>query len=145
MINLNQIRQYFWYIFGVMGVVFFWTGIWDGVGNVSYLVNPLVSLGLGLFLFAISGFIFRGDNPFMEKENKVNSVLHHVHTHPRKGEFNVKYLDKISNKHITLEAKNLKRIENGFLVFLDKGQKEIFVPVHRVREIIHQGKSFWRY
>jgi len=116
--------------------------------NISFSVdsvNPLVSLGLGLFLFAISGFIFRGDNPFMEKENKVNSVLHHVHTHPRKGEFNVKYLDKISNKHITLEAKNLKRIENGFLVFLDKGQKEIFVPVHRVREIIHQGKSFWRY
>jgi uncharacterized protein (UPF0248 family) len=127
-----------------MGVVFFWTGVWDGIGNLGPLKNPLVSLLVGLAMLTLSGFIFKDSKLFGAGEKSVETILHQVHQHPHKEEFNIKYMDKIKGTHILFGAGKLKNIEKEFLVFLDEGGKEIFIPFHRVMEIFHKGKSHWK-
>ncbi|MBU0470360.1 MAG: DUF504 domain-containing protein [Nanoarchaeota archaeon] len=144
MFNFEKIKKYFWYLFGVMGVVFFWAGVWDGIGTLSYLQNPLISLIVGLVMLSLSGLIFKGTSPFWEKGDPVGAVLHKVHTHPKKHEFHIKYYDKIKKKLILLEAKKIKNIEKDTLVFLEKGKKEVFIPFHRVEEILHKNKTHWK-
>ncbi len=143
MINLEKVKKYFWYVFGLIGVVFFWAGVWDGLGNLSYLQNPLISLAVGIIMLTISGFIFKESNPFWGKEKAVMTILQKVHAHPRKHEFHIKYHDELKKKEIIYRADKLKAIEKDFLVFLEKG-KEVFVPTHRVKEVLHKGKTHWK-
>ncbi len=143
MITFSQFRQYFWYIFGIMGVVFFWVGIWDGLGSLPYLQHPLISLAIGIVMLTASGFIFRGVSPLWGKGNKAEAVLHRVHSHPLRHEFHIKYYDKLNKKHLLLQAEHIKKIEKGFLILLEKG-KERFVPTHRVTEILRKGKTHWK-
>ena len=140
MISLEEIKKYFWYLFGVMGIVFFWSGTWDGLGNLWLLQNPIISFIVGIILLGLSGVIFKEANPLWEIENPVKTQAKKVHHHPQKHEFHFKYEDHVKNKELLLHAQNLQRIEKEFLVFLDKG-KEIFVPLHRVTEILHKGKT----
>jgi len=143
MISGEDIKKYFWYLFGIMGVVFFWSGTWDGLGNLGPLVNPLVSLVVGVVLLSLSGIIFKDANPLWEMEKPAKAEAKKVHRHPKKHEFHFKYEDKLKNKELLLHAQNLQRIEKEFLVFLDQG-KEFFVPLHRVTEILHKGKTHWK-
>ena len=53
MAMMEKIKQYFWFMFGIIGVVLFWAGVWEGIGGLPYLENPLISLIAGLGLFAI--------------------------------------------------------------------------------------------
>ena len=144
MISATQLKSYCWYVFGIMGIVFFWTGVWDGIGNLGPLQNPLVSLLIGLAMLTLSGFIFKSSELFGTGEKSVETILKQVHQHPRKEEFHIKYSDKIKRTHLLMEASKLKGIEKEFLVFLDKEDKEIFIPFHRVMEVLHKGKSHWK-
>lgn len=144
MITAEQLKRYWWYFFGIMGVIFFWTGVWDGIGGLPYLKNPLISLILGLAMLGLSGYIFKGADPVTEVEKAVEHDLHLVHEHPQKHEFHIKYHDKIQQKNILLRVDRIKDIERGFLIVLDKGEKEFFIPIHRVQEILHKGKTYKR-
>ncbi|MDO8656622.1 MAG: hypothetical protein Q7K45_05265 [Nanoarchaeota archaeon] len=137
----EDIQRYFWYFFGVLGVVFFWTGVWDGVGNLGYLENPLVSLFIGTAMLLIGGIIRKTDN-VNQQELIAHNVLREVHHHPLKHEFHVKYFDKMRKKEVLIGGEQLHRLEKGFMVLLEKGGKELFVPIHRVTEVLHQGKSY---
>ncbi len=139
----EDIKKYFWYLFGILGVVFFWAGTWDGFGNVGLLENPLISLLVGVVLLSLSGIIFKDANPLWEVEKPVKSEAKKVHRHRQKKEFHFKYQDHVKKKELLLHAGKLKRIEKDFLVFLDQG-KEVFVPLHRVTEILHNGKTHWK-
>ena len=139
----EDLKQYFWYIFGVMGVVFFWSGTWDGLGNLGPLENSIVSFMVGAILLSLSGLIFKDANPLWEPEKAVKTEAKKVHRHPLKREFHFKYQDHEKNKELLIHAGKLKRIEKEFLVFLDQG-KEVFVPLHRVTEILHKGKTHWK-
>ncbi len=143
MLSTDDFKKYFWYIFGLIGVVFFWVGVYDGPGYLPYVENPLVSIILGIALLSLSGVIFKGANPLWEAEKPIKSVAKKIHHHPQKHEFHFKYKSPLSNKEFTLEGKQLKSIEKEFLVFLDRG-KEFFVPLHRVTEVLHQGKTHWK-
>src|SRR3989344_7661951 len=136
MISWEVIKKYFWYVFGVIGVVYFWAGVWDGVGNIGPLQNPLISFAVGITLLSLSGIIFKEANPLWELEAPVKSEAKKVHRHPQKHEFHFKYKDHIKNKELLFHAQKLRRVEKEFLVFLDKG-KEVFIPLHRVTEILH--------
>lgn len=143
MFSGEDIKKYFWYLFGIMGIVFFWTGTWDGLGNLGPLANPLVSLLVGVVLLSLSGVIFKDANPLWEIEKPVKAEAKKVHRHPQKHEFHFKYEDRLKNKELLVHAQKLQRIEKEFLVFLDQG-KEVFVPLHRVTEILHNGKTHWK-
>jgi len=141
--DLEDAKRYFWYIFGILGTLFFWAGMWDGLGSIGFLKNPFISMAIGLTLLSLSGVIFKDANPLWEVEKPVKAEAKKVHHHPLKHEFHFKYEDRIKNKELLLHAGKLKRIEKEFLVFVDKG-KEIFVPLHRVTEIMHKGKTHWK-
>lgn len=131
-------KKYCWYFVGIMGIVFFWTGIWDGIGKLPYLTNPLISLLIGLTMLTLSQLVF-----FKEKDplKATQAVLHKVHQHPHKHEFHIAYHDKIKQKNVIIRADRVKEIEKDFLILFEKG-KEIFVPIHRVIEIVHKGKRY---
>ena len=141
MISREDMQRYFWYFFGVLGVVLFWAGVWDGIGNLSFLKNPFFSLILGLSLLCLGGIIRKTDN-IDQQELLAHKVLREIHHHPQKHEFHVKYLDKFRKEEVIIAAQQLQRIEKGFLVLLEKGGKELFIPIHRVTEVLHRGKIF---
>jgi len=144
MVTSEEIKKYFWYIFGMIGVVFFWAGTWDGLGYIHPIIsNPWLSLVLGITMLSLSGVIFKDANPLWEVEKPVKSEARKVHRHPQKDEFHFKYEDRIKNKELLFHAEKLKRVEKEFLVFLDKG-KEVFVPLHRVTEILRKRKTHWK-
>ena len=143
MVDLEDAKRYFWYIFGILGTLFFWAGMWDGLGSLGFLKNPFISMAIGLTLLSLSGVIFKDANPLWEVEKPVKAEAKKVHHHPLKHEFHFKYEDHLKKKELTIHAGKLKRVEKEFLVFLDKG-KEVFVPLHRVTEILHKGKTHWK-
>jgi len=143
-IDRLKVKKYFWSLFGVIGVVCFWAGIWDGIGTLPYLENPLISLAFGLIILISSGLIFKElGGEMSEMERSVYKAVSNVYNHKRKHEFHLLYYDKIKKKHITFRGDQLKNIEKSFLV-LHHPKKEIFVPIDRVKEIKHHGKSHWK-
>ena len=143
MVELYKLKHYFWSLFGVLGIVLFWAGIWDGIGTLPYLENPWISLLFGLTILLSSSVIFSEFDPFKSSRH-VNSVMHKIHRHPRKHEFLIKYFDKFKNKHLEISAKHLKDIEKNSFLILTKAGEEIFIPVHRIKEVLHQGKKYWK-
>lgn len=137
MVHWEQVQKYAWYFLGVVGVVFFWVGVWDGIGNLGPLKNPWISLALGLVMLILSKVLFRETDPAEEAQQSARNSLQEVHTHPQRHEFHVKCLDKIKQKYVFHPVQNLHKIEKGFLIFLQEG-REVFVPIHRVAEIYHQ-------
>lgn len=120
----------------------FWAGVWDGLGTLPYLGNPLISLGVGLFILIVSGLIFKELNPFGKGGKKMIIAVHKVHNHPKKHQFHLKYFDKIKKKHLLISARKLKNIEKDSYLILKEAGKELFIPVHRVKEILHHGKTW---
>src|SRR3989344_3979084 len=143
MITGNELKQYFWRLFGILGVVLFWAGLWDGVGSLPYLSNPLFSLVVCIVLFTLSGVIFKETSPLWSPLTGVNKVLKEVHNHPAKHEFQVKYEDQLKKKDFLVGAQWLKKIEKDFLAFHDQQRKEVFIPINRIKEVLSQGKSHW--
>ena len=144
MLHLENVKTYFWFFFYVIGGIFFWIGVWDGIGNLGYLVNPVISLLVGSGMLVIAKFLFKGTGSFFGIKGEIHPVFYKVHHHEQKHKFHFKYHDKKQDKKILVPAATLKRIEENFLVFVDKTKKEVFVPVHRVKEILYEGKSHWK-
>lgn len=143
MVSFNKLKKYFWSLFGVLGIVFFWAGIWDGVGGLPYISIPWVSLLVGLAIILFSGLIFKQIDPFGGEEiTKISDALHQVHQHPLKQEFTIHYYDKIKKKNIQVSAEKLDRIEKETFLVLKQADKELFIPFSRVKEIWHQGKPW---
>ncbi|MBU1112137.1 MAG: DUF504 domain-containing protein, partial [Nanoarchaeota archaeon] len=142
-LSLYKLKRYFWSLFGVIGVVALWAGVWDGVGYLPYLSNPLISLIVGLAILIFSGLIFKEFDPFADSDNAAALVLNKLKGHRRKNEFEMKYHDRMKNKHISINASKMKGLEKSFVVF-QSPHKEIFIPLHRVKEITHKGKTHWK-
>lgn len=147
MINLSKetLRHYLFAAIGVVGIVLFWAGLWDGIGTLGPLHNPLVSLAAGIIILASSGLLLKEFDPLKEEERKIHAEMLKIHHHPQKHEFYIKFHDRIKGKDVLHQAKHLKDIEKGFLIFVEKEGKELFVPIHRVKEILHKGKSYWKH
>jgi len=143
MISKEDIKKYLIYLFGIMGVVFFWAGVWDGLGNLSYLSNPLISFIVGIILMTTGGVIFRGSTSFWSRGDKREGLLKKIRHHPKKHEFEVKYHDRSLGKELSFLGKHLDDVEKGFVVLL-RNSEEIFVPLERITEIKHQGKTKWK-
>ncbi|MEK6845854.1 MAG: RNA repair domain-containing protein [Nanoarchaeota archaeon] len=143
-IPTEKLKQYFWSIFGAIGIIAFWAGVWEGIGGLPYLENAGVSLVVGLVLLTFSGLFYKQFDPLGEVEKSVHKTLHFVHRHPQKEEFHIKYHDRMRKKEIILNLGELRNIEKGFLVLVEKGKKESFIPIHRVTHISHREKTLWK-
>lgn len=140
----EPVRRYFWSIFSAVGIICFWAGVWEGIGELPILHSPWASLIVGFAILFASGTVFKEFDPIKEAEESVSKIVHQVTNHPQKQEFHIRYHDKVSRKNLTFRADTIKKVEKDFLVILDKAGKEIFVPVHRITEVLHKGKSYWK-
>lgn len=122
------------------GVVFFWAGVWDGIGYLPYLESPWLSIVIGGAMLTLSQFIFKDPDPSQKMLRKTHAELHKVSKHPQKHQFHIKYYDKSKKKHFIIKGHQIQDIEKGFILMYHKG-KEFFIPLHRIKEIFHQGKT----
>lgn len=131
-------------MFVVTGVILFWKGIWEGPGYLPVLNNPWVDLFIGAVILTVSGMIFSSEyDPLGGLEKGALKMINSVHNHPQKHEFSIKYFDNKKNAVIELQAKGIKQIEKNMIIFHDK-EKEIFIPVHRLRSVHRGGKTIWK-
>lgn len=136
-------KHFLWALFNATGIIIFWKGIWESIGTIPILGDPWVDLFIGLTMITLSGIIFQQFDPFGGLERGVNSILHHVHTHPKKHEFTIHYYDRFKDKEVWVNADKIRRIEKNMLSLHEHG-KEIFIPIHRVRAIMRNKKEIWR-
>lgn len=144
MITKTELKQYFWYLLGIMGVVFFWTGIWDGIGNLGWLKHPLASFFLGVGLLTLSPLFFKEKGSFWKEGKSAPQILSDIQNHPEKHLFHISYHDQLKKSKVLFPAKQLRTIEKEFMVFVDQEKREVFIPLHRLREVLYKGKSHWK-
>ncbi|MFH1668569.1 MAG: RNA repair domain-containing protein [Candidatus Woesearchaeota archaeon] len=136
-------KHFLWSLFGAVGVILFWKGIWEGVGSLPLVENGWVSLFVGLAILTFSGMIFREFDPLGGLEKGALKILHSVHNHPQKHEFTIHYYDKVKKKNVEVKANYLKHIEKNNLSIHTK-DKEIFIPIHRVSAISRNDVVVWK-
>ena len=146
MILREQDKHFLSSLYAAIAVVFTWKGAWDGIYLIPYISEPYVFLFLGFAMLTLSGLIFREFDPLGGLQNAVNKTLHKIQTHAEKKHFVIKYHDKEQKKEIAVPAERIVKIEKDSLVVVQRGKKEeIFIPMHRVTEVLFKGKRYWRF
>jgi len=154
----EQDKHFLSSLYIAIAIIFTWKGIWDGLYEVPFLgdlscpasiqletCTPLVFLFLGFAMLTISGAIFKEFDPLGGIQKAVDKTLHSIQAHQDKKNFEFKYYDKAQKKYVTIPAAWVKKIEKGALVVVPPKQKqELFIPVHRVSEVLYKGKRYWR-
>ncbi|MDO8656621.1 MAG: hypothetical protein Q7K45_05260 [Nanoarchaeota archaeon] len=153
MVLREQDKHFLWSLYAVVSIIFVWKGLWEGVYALPYICeyrnsaicDPFVFLFIGFTMLTLSGAIFKEFDPLGGVEAAVNKIIHFVQNHPRKAEFDITYHDKNQKKDITVNAEFLKGMEKGVIVIEDQVKKqEFFIPIHRIKEILQNGKVYWR-
>ncbi len=158
MVLREQDKHFLSSLYIAIAIIFTWKGIWDGLYEVPFLGNlncptllqletctPLVFLFLGFAMLTISGLIFKEFDPLGGIQKAVSKTMHSIQMHHQKEHFQFKYHDKNLKKDVIVPAKWVRKIEKGALVIVPPRKKqEIFIPIHRVTEILYNGKRYWR-
>ena len=58
-------------------------------------------------------------------------------------EYFIFYIDRVANKLAVIKYSDILKIDGSFMV-LDKYPEEVYIPLHRIREIRRDGKLVWR-
>ncbi len=154
----EQDKHFLSSLYIAVAVIFTWKGIWDGLYEIPFLgsldcpaiinlesCTPLVFLFIGFAMLTFSGLIFKEFDPLGGIQKTVSKILHDIQVHPEKKHFRIRYYDKTQKKTITIPAEWIKKIEKNALTVVPPGKKqEIFVPLHRVTEVLYNGKRYWR-
>jgi len=143
MVLREQDKHFLWSIYIAIGVILIWRGIWEGVYEIPH-VNAWTLLFLGLTMLTLSGIIFKEFDPLGGIEKSTHKIIHYVHNHPQSQQFQIKYYDKSLKKEFTFSAKEIKHLEKDAIIIKDNKNQEQFIPFHRITEITHQNKPYWR-
>ena len=142
----EQDKHFLWSLYVAIAVILAWKGIWESLREITYIGDPWSLLFLGFAMLTFSGVIFKEFDPLGSLDTAANKMIHFVHHHPHKNEFEIKYQDRLKKKDVLIKAERLKAVEKQTLIMVhDNGRQELFVPVHMVTEILHQGKPYWRF
>lgn len=144
MVLREQDKHFLSSLYIAIAVIFTWKGLWEGIESIPYIGTPLVVLFIGFAMLTISGAIFNEFDPLGGVQKAVNRTLHSVQVHHDNKDFHFKYYDKSQKKNILIPANWVKKIEKGTLIVVQphKGQ-EIFIPTHRITEVLYKGKRYW--
>lgn len=141
----EQDKHFLLSLFVALGIVFAWKGIWEGIYYLPYINTPWVFLFIGLTMLTLSGVIFNEFDPLGNLNKSANKIIHFVYNRPNRSEYDIKYHDKIQKKHITFNAGQMNYIDKNLLVIKSKDKKEeVFIPIHRITEVLHNKQSYWR-
>ncbi len=139
----EQDKHFLWALYMAVAVIFTWKGVWSGIYEIPVYGDPFIFLFFGFAILTLSGMVFREFDPLGGVEKGVNKVIQFVKAHPQKQEFSIVYRDKAQKKNVPVSAEKLRDIESGTLI-IQGDKEELFIPIHRVIEIRHQGKRYWR-
>ena len=158
MVLREEDRHFLSSLYIAIAIIFTWKGIWDGTYwlwesiYTLFLHKPLIhsagsfiSLFVGLSMLTLSGAIFKEFDPLGGIQKAASKTLHSVVIHHDKENFQIRYYDKIQKKKITIPVKWIKKIEKGALVIVPPHHRqEMFIPTHRVTEVLYKGNQYWR-
>ena len=140
----EQDKHFLWSLAAAVGVIFVWKGLWEGLYEIPYFGDPWVALFVGLTMITLSGLIFKEFDPLGNLDKSAKKIVAQVKKHPQRKEFRVKYYDRISKKNLSVNADDIRDIERSSLIVRHKDNKEMFIPTHRIVEVTHKGKTYWR-
>lgn len=142
MVMREQDKHFLWALYYGVGVILIWKGIWESFYEIPYIgENPWALLFIGLAMLTLSGLVFKELDPMGSLDKAANKMLHFVHNHPKKKEFTIKYQQ--SKKEKSFAADKVSQIEKGYLAVEENG-RELFIPIHRVTEVLQKGRTYWR-
>lgn len=137
-------RQFLYSVLYATGIILFWRGIWEVSYEVPLLKNVYFCLFVGLFILTVTGYMYREFDPFAHKGHKITKMLHEViHLSKLKQEHAIYYYDDVKGDEHKIDPHKIKKIENDFIIFEEKGH-EVFIPIHRITRV-HKGKQvMWK-
>ena len=145
----EQDKHFLWSLYAAVAVIFAWKGLWDVVYLVPFFPKasiPFVALAVGSFMLVFSGLIFKEFDPLGGLSKAADKIAHQVYNHPEKKQFQIKYYDKVQKKSVTLSAEHIQKIERDALVVKHPQKKqEVFIPLHRLTEVMFKRKTYWRF
>ncbi|MBI4983372.1 DUF504 domain-containing protein [Candidatus Woesearchaeota archaeon] len=145
MVVREQDKHFLWSLLAAIGVILVWKGLWEGLYEIPYLGDPWVALFIGFATLTFSGIIFKEFDPLGSLDKSVNKIAHYVQGHPKKHLFEIGYYDKVKKKNVLVRAEKIKHIEKGSLIVEHENKnQEVFIPLHRIREVLYQNKPYWR-
>lgn len=145
MVLREQDRHFLWSLYSAIAIIFAWKGLWEGLYEIPYIGHAFVFLFIGFAMLTFSGVIFREFDPLGGVEKAIVKTLHTIDHHPHKNKFQIKYRDQLQKKDILISAMQIKNIEKNTLVIQDSSKKkEIFIPAHRITEVLYNGEVYWR-
>lgn len=60
----------------------------------------------------------------------------------KEEEYSIFYFDRIRKVLIKIEYKDIKRVENNFMI-LERDNEEVNIPLHRIRRVERNKKLIW--
>ncbi|MBI4151404.1 DUF504 domain-containing protein [Candidatus Woesearchaeota archaeon] len=142
----EQDKHFLSSLYSAAAVIFVWKGLWEGLYEIPYLGDAFVALFIGFTMLVFSGLIFKEFDPLGGLEQAITKKMEVVISSSEKKNFEVKYHDSVLKKDLTIPAKYVHRIEEAGMVVVDPVKKnELFIPLHRVTEILYNGKRYWRF
>lgn len=152
MVLREQDKHFLASLYAAVAVIFAWKGLWDGVYVLPYVSEmisesalPFVFLSLGLAMLTFSGLIFKEFDPLGSIQKATSRMLHSIQISSKKHKFSIKYYDKSRKKQVTIKANQIKKIEKGTIIIKHPDRREeVFIPTHRVTEVLYEGKRYWR-
>lgn len=141
----EQDKHFLASLYSAAAIIFVWKGLWEGLYELPYIGDAFVALFVGFTMLIFSGLIFKEFDPLGGLEQAVLKKLEIVIHSPEKGNFEVRYNDKMLKKELSIPAKYVHKIEEAGMIVVDPIKKsELFIPLHRVTEILYNGKRYWR-
>ena len=150
MVLREEDRHFLSSLYIAVAIIFAWKGIWEGIYQIPLPYIPEVAYSfifffLGFAMLTLSGAIFKEFDPLGGIQKAVYKTLHNIQIHQDKKNFQFRYYDKTQKRHLTIPASWVKKIEKDALVAVPPHQKqEVFIPIHRVTEVLYKGKRYWR-
>ena len=139
----EQDRHFLWSLLAAIGVIFIWKGLWEGLYEIPYFGEPWVALFVGLAMLTFSGIIFREFDPLGGIEKSTNKVIKDIVRSSNRKNFKIIYHDNVRKKDILISGDKIKSIEKSAIIIKEKN-KEHFIPTHRLKEVLHKGKTYWK-
>lgn len=132
-------------LLAVVGVVFFWRGLWGVLDITPIVSNFFVSLAIGLAIMTLSGVIYREFAPEEEPLTPVLDILNAAFekSESKRKEMVIEYHDDLMQKHKKILHTHIKSIEHNFII-TERAGEEYFIPIQRIHKVISEGKVVWK-
>lgn len=145
MIMREQDRHFLWSLFGAVGLILFWRGVWELPAELPFNDLPWISLFIGLCILTLTGLVFREFDPLGGLEKSLSRTFRHINNSHDKENYLLIYHHPELKKNVEINGSRLRAVEKEYLVFEDAKKKEFFIPFDHITEILHKGKLYWRY